>query len=255
MDEWLKLTEEDIARAHRLTRDHPLMNDIIIISPEESEDISQPHPRPASRNARIRRERDTGNVAELEQSTIPVEAIRQPILTDPLRITIEDLTPSLPQLQTTPRLEELEKLMFRLINAERAERLPGFVGTAALAWQEKLAAVARGHSEDMLRRQYIAHLSPEGVTAASRIDRVGIRYLACGENIGVVYGEASHGEPGVREIHRAFMDQPRSLTNHRGNILNPIWTHAGIGISHKEDGALVATQVFISAPTARLRGK
>ena len=57
------------------------------------------------------------------------------------------------------------------------------------------------------------------------------------------------------EIHQAFMNQPRSLTNHRGNILNPIWTHAGIGIAYNPDGSLVVSQNFISAPGRRLRGQ
>jgi uncharacterized protein YkwD len=107
----------------------------------------------------------------------------------------------------------------------------------------------------MLRRQYVAHVTPEGVTAAQRLDRYGIRYLACGENIGVVYGPASHGERGADEVHNAFLNQPRSMTNHRGNLLNPIWTHAGIGVAFSEAGALVVTQNFISSPAARLRGR
>jgi uncharacterized protein YkwD len=49
------------------------------------------------------------------------------------------------------------------------------------------------------------------------------------------------------------MSQPRSLTNHRGNLLNPIWTHVGIGVAYNPDGALVVTENFISAPAQRLR--
>ena len=115
--------------------------------------------------------------------------------------------------------------------------------------------MARGHSADMLKRQYVAHVSPEGTTASRRISDSGIRYVACGENIGVFYGEAALSARSVQDIQAAFMNQPRSLTNHRGNILNPVWTHLGIGIAHNPAGTLVATQNFISAPTARIRGK
>jgi uncharacterized protein YkwD len=76
----------------------------------------------------------------------------------------------------------------------------------------------------------------------------GVRFFACGENIGVVYGENSHIVQGAHDIHNAFMNQPRGLSNHRGNILNPIWTHVGIGVAYNPDGALVVTQNFISAP-------
>jgi uncharacterized protein YkwD len=149
--------------------------------------------------------------------------------------------------------------MFELVNQARQMYLPGWLATAVLKWQPELASVARGHSADMMRRQYVAHVSPEGVTAAQRIERNALSYVACGENIGIVYGATlSQGQPttqAVHDIHNAFMNQPRSLTNHRGNLLNPIWTHVGIGIAYNPDGSLVATQNFISAPGTRLRGR
>jgi uncharacterized protein YkwD len=145
--------------------------------------------------------------------------------------------------------------MFQLLNDARYEHLPRWLGTARLTWHDGLAAVARGHSLDMLRRQYVAHVSPEGVTVAQRIEGSRIAYVACGENIGVFYGEAAGSQAAIDEIHQAFMNQPRSLTNHRGNILNPVWTHVGIGIAYNPDGSLVVSQNFISAPGRRLRGQ
>jgi uncharacterized protein YkwD len=152
-------------------------------------------------------------------------------------------------------LADLEKQMYELVNKARKEHLPGWLGTARLLWHEQLAAISRGHADDMLRRQYIAHESPEGITTAKRIDMLGVRYIACGENIGVVYGNAAGTSSSVQDIHDAFMNQPRSLTNHRGNLLNPIWTHMGIGIAYNPEGSLVATQTFISAPASRVRGR
>jgi uncharacterized protein YkwD len=156
---------------------------------------------------------------------------------------------------TTAELRDLESMMLELVNEVRNEHLPRWLGTAHLLWSEELAAVARGHSADMLRRQYVSHISPEGITAAQRINNYGVRYVACGENIGVFYGQAAASTHAVNDIHNAFMNQPRSLTNHRGNLLNPIWTHVGIGISYNPDGSLVATQNFISSPGRRLRGQ
>ena len=75
------------------------------------------------------------------------------------------------------------------------------------------------------------------------------------DNIGVFYGDDALSLRAIKEIFDAFMNQPRSLTNHRGNILNPVWTHVGIGIAHNPAGSLVATQNFISAPAARIRGR
>ena len=41
--------------------------------------------------------------------------------------------------------------------------------------------------------------------------------------------------------------QPRRLANHRGNLLNPIWTHVGIGIARDPNGTLFMTQNFVTA--------
>lgn len=220
-DDWLQLTEEDIARAHQLARTAPPMPDVITIT---ASDIPPEDPPPSL----------PGTV---------------------LTITGDDLAPTPPQVMTSAKLGELESLMVDLVNEARRAHLPAWLGTARLKWHVGLAAVARGHSADMLRRQYVAHVTPEGVAASQRIDRQGIGYVACGENIGIFYGQASLTVQAVHDIHNAFMKQPRSLTNHRGNLLNPIWTHVGIGIAHNPDGSLVATQNFISAPGARLRGR
>lgn len=140
--------------------------------------------------------------------------------------------------------------MFGLVNQARQAHLPAWLPSTTLRWHPGLAAVARGHCQDMLQRHYVDHVAPEGLDAARRLDRYGITYLACGENIGVVYGPASHGQQGVVEVHRAFMDQPRSFHTHRGNLLNPIWTHVGIGVAYDAAGTLLVTQDFISAPRA-----
>lgn len=221
MDDWLQLSEEDIERAYRLARAQVPEPEIITITEDEVSDET------------------AATVAE----------------GGPLVITAADLAPASPRPQADQDLAEIEQLMFRLLNETRRRHVPAWVGTADLLWHDALAAASRQHSADMLRRQYVAHVTPEGVTAAQRLQRASVGYVACGENIGIVYGEAAHGSRAVVEIHNAFMNQPRSLTNHRGNLLNPIWTHVGIGVAYNPDGALVATQNFISAPGARLRGR
>ena len=223
MDEWIQLTEEDVERARRLAPEASPEPDVITITPEE-----------------LSEEAPTDRVM---------------LAGEPITVTADDLEPAGPQETAAADIQRLEQLMFRLVNATRQHHLPGWVGTAELTWHGGLAAVSRQHSADMLRRQYVAHVTPEGVTAAQRLQRRGVSYVACGENIGIVYGETAHTEQAVHDIHNAFMNQPRSLTNHRGNLLNPIWTHLGVGIAYNPDGALVATQSFISAPGRRLRGK
>ena len=136
--------------------------------------------------------------------------------------------------------------MFNLVNAARKQHLPRWLGNQTLRWHAGVAAVARGHSLDMQQRQFIDHNNPEGLGVARRLERYGLTYLACGENIGVVYGAASHSAAGIDEIHTAFINQPRSLTNHRANILNPIWSHVGVGVAYAPSGTLIAVQNFMA---------
>jgi uncharacterized protein YkwD len=210
MNERLTLTEEDIEELLKQVRDNPLAPVVMRIG---SADVPPSVPR---------------------------------VSASLIRITADDLIATPPQRTNAPNLVELETLMFGLVNSARQAHLPKWLGGPNLRWHEELASVARGHSLDMLRRGYVDHTSPDGVKVAKRIDQNHIAYVACGENIGVVYGAASHSDQGVYEIHNAFMNQPRRLTNHRGNLLNPIWTHVGIGAAYDESGSLFITQNFIS---------
>lgn len=225
MNDWLQLTEEDIARATSLRR---------ATRPEPAETI-------------------TITLEDLEPEAVPPTApeVSGAVLT----ITVDDTRPDMRPVTPTQDVARMEQLMAHLVNDARGQHMPRLTGTAKLVWHPGLAQIARQHSADMLRRQYVDHVSPEGVTVGQRLQRQHISYLACGENIGVVYGEAAQSEQAVYEIMCAFMNQPRSLTNHRANLLNPLWTHIGIGIAINPDGALVATQVFISAPAQKLLGE
>ena len=208
---WLKLTKEEIEQARQEAQARPPMPEILIV----------------------------------RASDLPANEAVGVTLAAPLKITAADLMAVPPQPSAAADVGAQEQQMLRLINAARQAHLPGWLGTTRLRWHDGLAAVARGHSADMLARQYMDHVSPEGITAVQRIEHYGIRYLACGENIGIVYGAADY-QDGVADIHHTFMNQPRRLTNHRGNLLNPIWTHVGIGIATGANGMLVATQNFIS---------
>ncbi|MDX1412946.1 MAG: CAP domain-containing protein [Candidatus Promineifilaceae bacterium] len=213
MSDRLKLTEEDIDRV--------------------LQQVQQAPPTPA--------------VIRISKNDVPREsAVSQTPASSILKVTQDDLLPAQPQAANDLNLTELETLMFGLVNSARQAHLPRWLGGPNLRWHERLAEVARGHSMDMIKRHYVEHTSLEGVKVAQRIERSQIRYMACGENIGVVYGAASHGDQGIIEVHKAFMNQPKRLTNHRGNLLNPIWSHVGIGVAYDPGGTLIVTQNFIA---------
>lgn len=108
--------------------------------------------------------------------------------------------------------EKAEEEMLRLLNEERIKR-----GLAPLKMDEKIRMVARAHSEDMFRRGYFAHDSPDGVTPAERLDQAGIRYRVMGENLALA--------PDVQLAHKGLMESP----SHRANILFPEYRKVGIG--------------------------
>jgi uncharacterized protein YkwD len=214
MDDPLKLTADDIARFDAEARAVPPTPPVLTLRPSEISTTDPPVVPAGERGGRR------------------------------LSITAEDLA-AVPE--DVPA-SELEKLMFDLVCRAREVHLPRWVGRAKLHWHPGLAVAARHHSADMLRRRYVSHTSLEGLGVGKRLDQAQISYLACGENIGVVYGPMSRGTQGIYEIHNAFMNQPSRPTNHRGNLLNPIWTHVGIGVVYGSNGGdqLVVTQNFIS---------
>ncbi|MGB0034689.1 MAG: CAP domain-containing protein [Candidatus Acidiferrales bacterium] len=129
--------------------------------------------------------------------------------------------------------------MLELINGDRmaASSQQETKGRARpLQWDARLAAVARAHSEEMARNEYFGHQGLDGSTPAARVSRAGIQWRSTAENI------AKTSDVVQAEAH--FMNEPKFQHNHRGNILNPNYTHVGVGIVRGPDGALYITQEF-----------
>jgi uncharacterized protein YkwD len=138
----------------------------------------------------------------------------------------------------------LEKQLWVLINQQRldpANQAETGGKALPLKWNEKLAAVARAYSEDMLSRGFYAHINPEGQTPAMRVAAAGIPWQAEGENIAVYTSVAG--------AQTAFMDEPPFAHNHRSNILSAKFTDVGIGIVRAPDGKYYITQEFVKTPT------
>lgn len=140
-------------------------------------------------------------------------------------------------------IELLEKKMWEMVNQDRLEPdTQAETGGQALAlqWDDRLAEVAREHSLDMAQRGYFSHVSPDGLTPDARVTRAGIAWQGMGENI-AEYGDVTRAEA-------AFMNEPRFEHNHRHNILNPKFTHVGVGIVRGADGMFYITQEFAQEP-------
>src|SRR5262249_47305269 len=152
------------------------------------------------------------------------------------------------------RVADLEQKIDQLVNVERkvVERTP-------FEWDDQLAKLARAHSEDMAKRKYFKHVTPEGLTPMKRAEAAG--YNVCqlmGENI---YQNNLYSRV-IKEKKRTTydwnsMDQIASTTvkgwmqseGHRENLLESKYTKEGIGVAIDEtdDGKVYITQVVCGA--------
>jgi uncharacterized protein YkwD len=150
--------------------------------------------------------------------------------------------PSRPSLPSG-EIELQEKKMWEMVNQDRLEPdTQAETGGQAIAlqWDDRLAKVAREHSLDMATQGYFNHVSPDGSRPDVRVTGAGIGWQGMGENI-AEYGDVTRAEA-------AFMNEPRFEHNHRHNILNPKFTHVGVGIVRGADGMFYITQEFAREP-------
>ena len=122
---------------------------------------------------------------------------------------------------------DLETQMIGLVNQERTSR-----GIKSLTFDPNLKLIAIEHSDDMLRRGYFSHYSPEGKTVADRAAAHNISYQVIGENLAYA--------PSLELAHSGLMNSP----GHRANILSQDYNKIGIGIDDAGAYGLMITQVF-----------
>jgi uncharacterized protein YkwD len=134
---------------------------------------------------------------------------------------------------------DLGKQMYELINRDRLNPADSGGRLQLLRWNEKLAAVARAHSLDMIRRRYFDHVDPDGRSPGGRMSSAGIIWRAEGENIAIAASVAA--------AETGFMNEPRFQQNHRWNILNSEYTDVGVGIVRAPNGEYYVTQDFIES--------
>ena len=109
---------------------------------------------------------------------------------------------------------------------EEVNAYRGTVGCEPLTWRSDVAAVAQGHSEDMVARDYFDHRTPEGLSPFDRLHEAGISFSRAAENIAYGYPTASAvlagwlGSPG----HKANLDNC-ALTDHGVGLEGTHWTH------------------------------
>ena len=160
-------------------------------------------------------------------ANFPVWCAAQP----PQAVTIEPGHDDPPA--ATP--EDAEHHLLANLNRDRVA-----AGLPALSWDERVAAVARGHSEEMHRTHNVAHISPLTGSAADRVRAAKIKTGVVLENVARAYG--------VNEAHDGLMNSP----GHRANMMSGEATHIGIGVVFGDEVSgrreMFVTQVFTRVP-------
>lgn len=127
-----------------------------------------------------------------------------------------------------------EKRAFDLINSERRAS-----GRKELVWDGELTRMARYHSSNMAQRGFFNHVDRDGLDLSGRAAVFGVRsWRALGENIAYNQG---YDDPTAFAVERWMISD-----QHRENILNREFTHAGLGIAKAKDGRVFFTQVFMT---------
>jgi uncharacterized protein YkwD len=137
-------------------------------------------------------------------------------------------TPVAPPRDAPARPAAEEARMLELVNRDRVR-----AGLSPLALDEQLASMARAHSRDMLEHDFFAHISPNSGRLVERATAAGFRYRRLAENIAV------HSD--VESAEAALLRSP----GHRVNILDPGFTHVGIGVAIATDDS-GARRVYVT---------
>ncbi len=145
------------------------------------------------------------------------------------------VTVFLEDLYVPDDLGEWEARLLASVNRIRVEH-----GMPPQFASSDLSRIARLHSEDMARRDFFAHASPEGYDLSHRVMGFNLEYLRLAENIG-----RNHGQEDPVEV--AIGGWMKSAA-HRKNILDRDLIQCGVGIAMDERGMFYFTQIFLQPP-------
>lgn len=112
-------------------------------------------------------------------------------------------------------LEAVRDALLVRVNAERAA-----TGRSPLAIDPRLNAAAQAHAEDMLAHTYYSHQGLSGSMPRQRVQAAGYVADIVAENIAA-------GQVSVENVIEAWLHS----SDHRRNILDPRFTHTGVGIA------------------------
>ncbi|PZA11392.1 hypothetical protein DNX69_19105 [Rhodopseudomonas palustris] len=141
-------------------------------------------------------------------------------------------------------IDQLRQRALELVNAARQQH-----GLSPLQLGEALNDAAQRHADDMFKRNYYSHNSPEGNDVQDRyIAAGGSRWRLVAENIARCAGCRPPATTGtVEQLQQGWMNSP----HHRENILREGLDRFGYGLVDDGEQGLYGVQTFAGAGTPR----
>lgn len=136
----------------------------------------------------------------------------------------------------------VEKEVLRLTNEARRKH-----HLSTLVPDDTLTATARAHSDDMMRRDFFDHVNPDGMTPKERFAKHSMPAARVGENI---MKGSRHDPSDAKLMARLMVDGWMTSPEHRANILNPDYTHLGVGVT-VTGSEVRATQLFATVKSRK----
>jgi uncharacterized protein YkwD len=163
---------------------------------------------------------------------------RREILTAGLSLPLAfGLTPASARI-TSSAEQEFAHRIFQKLNDLRVAR-----ETPALIWSDVIAGCAREQSMRKAQLRFPGHDDPERGDVAARLNRAGIHWARCGENL---FTENGWDDP----VNFAVVFWWYSTSGHQQNLLTPEYTESAVGVVKAEDGTFFVTQIFVTPPSA-----
>lgn len=149
---------------------------------------------------------------------------------------------------------ELEKRVHELINQQRTSN-----GLSELSFDSSLAAIARGHSQDMAKNNFFEHVNLQGLSPADRGNQQGYpcrkdygSYYTFGisENIFKTHHDTTYNGITVNDFESIEVIAQKTVNGwmnspgHRKNILTSTFDREAIGVGIASDDTVYITENF-----------
>lgn len=183
------------------------------------------------------------SVPFISTQTAPPVTTTIPNTSTPTTIQTVPVTTSPPIIDTQPEptnppvtvipdpsdLSEYQSEVLRLVNIERSN-----AGLSPLLSDATLMQAAQTRAGEII--QSFSHTRPSGASCFTILSELGISYRSCGENIAAGY-----------DTPAKTVEQWMNSEGHRANILNPNFTHLGVGYASQPGSTYryYWTQIFI----------